>query len=173
VTRAHHLAKSTLPAGSVFPRIFQAAPFLLAVGCILFVRIGLGFQFPVPWPDETGFVAPAFDFARSGSFFDSGMNPDLPSCGCLPAMWCCVCVPDRRLQFFDRALGLFDCLPGNAGVLRIARPKRSLGMAANRRRLDNGRGLSITLYADRRECRAHGNGVCCVHDARDRSDRAG
>ena len=53
-----------------------ATPILLAAACILFVRAAFGFQFPVPWPDETGFVAPAFDFARSGSFFDPGMNPD-------------------------------------------------------------------------------------------------
>ena len=54
--------------------------FLVPLACaaiaVLFVRAVLGFQFPVPWPDETGFVAPAFDFARTGSFFDPGMNPD-------------------------------------------------------------------------------------------------
>jgi hypothetical protein len=52
------------------------APLLAAACAIIFVRAALGFQFPVPWPDETGFVAPAFDFARTGSFFDPGMNPD-------------------------------------------------------------------------------------------------
>ncbi len=49
---------------------------LLAAGAILFVRLGLGFQFPVPWPDETGFLAQAFDLASSGSLFDPGLNPD-------------------------------------------------------------------------------------------------
>jgi hypothetical protein len=52
------------------------APVACAAAAILLVRSFLGFQFPVPWPDETGFVAPAFDFARTGSFFDPGMNPD-------------------------------------------------------------------------------------------------
>jgi 4-amino-4-deoxy-L-arabinose transferase-like glycosyltransferase len=36
----------------------------------------LGFQFPPPWPDETGFIAAAFALARTGSFFDAGLNPD-------------------------------------------------------------------------------------------------
>jgi len=57
-------------------RTLFAAPLLLAACAILAVRALLGFQFPVPWPDETGFVAPAFDFARTGSFFDPGLNPD-------------------------------------------------------------------------------------------------
>jgi hypothetical protein len=52
------------------------APLACGAVAILMVRGLLGFQFPVPWPDETGFVAPAFDFARSGSFFDPGLNPD-------------------------------------------------------------------------------------------------
>jgi hypothetical protein len=56
--------------------VLCAVPILAAAGAILLVRIALRFQFPVPWPDETGFVAPAFDFARSFSFFDPGMNPD-------------------------------------------------------------------------------------------------
>jgi len=59
-----------------WPILLQTAPIVLAAMAILFVRGWLGFQFPVPWPDETGFVAPAFDFARTGSFFDPGMNPD-------------------------------------------------------------------------------------------------
>jgi len=52
------------------------APVACVAATILLVRGVLGFQFPVPWPDETGFVAPAFDFARTGSFFDPGLNPD-------------------------------------------------------------------------------------------------
>jgi hypothetical protein len=56
--------------------IFDLLPLLLSAAAIVFVRCRLGFQFPVPWPDETGFVAPAFDMAHTGSFFDPGMNPD-------------------------------------------------------------------------------------------------
>jgi hypothetical protein len=51
-------------------------PLAVAAAGIVIVRVALGFQFPVPWPDETGFVAPAFDLYRTGSFFDPGMNPD-------------------------------------------------------------------------------------------------
>ncbi len=70
------MAKGAGRTKAIILAIVFAMP-LAASGCaILFVRIVLGFQFPVPWPDETGFVAPAFDFAQSGSFFDPGLNPD-------------------------------------------------------------------------------------------------
>jgi hypothetical protein len=65
-----------LPGIAVWQSLLQACPILAAAAAILFVRAVLGFQFPVPWPDETGFVAPAFDFARHGTFFDPGLNPD-------------------------------------------------------------------------------------------------
>ena len=51
-------------------------PIILAASCILVVRFGLGFQFPIPWPDETGFISQAFNLATTGSLFDAGMNPD-------------------------------------------------------------------------------------------------
>lgn len=40
------------------------------------VRIFMGFTFPIPWPDETDFIAQALAFSRTGSFFVSAMNPD-------------------------------------------------------------------------------------------------
>lgn len=61
---------------SAFTRVADCLPLLLAVCGIVFVRSALGFQFPVPWPDETGFLAQAFDLAHTGSFFDPGLNPD-------------------------------------------------------------------------------------------------
>ena len=52
--------------------------YLLLFPCIaiLVVRLCLSFRFPVPWPDETGFLAPAFKLATTGSLFDPGLNPD-------------------------------------------------------------------------------------------------
>jgi hypothetical protein len=66
----------TTPRATQYWVLLEILPLLVAAGAILLVRIGLGFRFPVPWPDEVGFVAPAFDLARTGSFFDPGMNPD-------------------------------------------------------------------------------------------------
>ncbi len=57
-------------------QVAECLPFLMAACCIVFVRSALGFQFPVPWPDETCFLAPAFDLAHAGSAFDPGLNPD-------------------------------------------------------------------------------------------------
>ena len=59
----------------------QAAPFSLLLVSItasimILCRACFGFQFPVPWPDETGFVSPAYNLAFTGSLFDAGMNPD-------------------------------------------------------------------------------------------------
>jgi hypothetical protein len=52
------------------------APILLAGAVLLAVRLRLPFRLPVPWPDETWFIVPAYAFARTGSFFDPGLNPD-------------------------------------------------------------------------------------------------
>lgn len=43
---------------------------------VLFIRIGLGFEFPIPWNDETAFTSQAFEFSRSGSFFVYGLNSE-------------------------------------------------------------------------------------------------
>jgi hypothetical protein len=56
--------------------VAAAAPLLAAACAILAVRALLGFQFPVPWPDETSFLAPAFALSHAGSLFDPGLNPD-------------------------------------------------------------------------------------------------
>ncbi len=76
MTRGGQTAKTTIARVTPLRTAVFALPIVVAAGAILFVRIGLGFQFPIPWPDETGFVAPAFDFARHFSFFDPGLNPD-------------------------------------------------------------------------------------------------
>ncbi|MFZ2319297.1 MAG: hypothetical protein WAW12_05455, partial [Pseudomonas sp.] len=41
----------------------------LVVAVVLFIRIGLGFEFPIPWNDETAFTSQAFEFSRTGSFY--------------------------------------------------------------------------------------------------------
>ncbi len=51
-------------------------PILLASLAILMTRAVLGFQFPVPWPDETSFITPAFNLTNAGTMFVSGLNPD-------------------------------------------------------------------------------------------------
>jgi hypothetical protein len=47
-----------------------------AVSALLFVRVVLGFRAPVPWPDETWFVVPAYRLATAGTLFDQTLNPD-------------------------------------------------------------------------------------------------
>jgi hypothetical protein len=59
-----------------WPTILFLLPALVAAAAILTVRGWLGFQFPVPWNDETGFIAQAYALAHTGSLFDPGLNPD-------------------------------------------------------------------------------------------------
>ncbi len=49
---------------------------LLLVSLVFFIRFFLAFTFPIPWSDEIDFIAPAFEFSRTGSFFVEGLNPD-------------------------------------------------------------------------------------------------
>lgn len=69
-----------LACGSSWAHLLRvAAPLclLLPAGlAILLVRALLGFQFPVPWPDETGFIAQAFALAYHGTLFEPALNPD-------------------------------------------------------------------------------------------------
>lgn len=54
--------------------LMACAALVLAV--VLFIRLSLGFEFPIPWNDETAFIAQAFEFSRSGSFFVWGLNQE-------------------------------------------------------------------------------------------------
>src|SRR5690606_225365 len=49
---------------------------LLVVSAVLFIRTGLGFEFPIPWNDETAFIAQAYEFSRTGSFYVYGLNSE-------------------------------------------------------------------------------------------------
>lgn len=49
---------------------------LLVLLAALVVRVGMGFEFPIPWNDETAFTSQAFEFSRTGSFFVYGLNAD-------------------------------------------------------------------------------------------------
>lgn len=40
------------------------------------MRVWFGFRLPVPWPDETWFIAQAYAFARHGTMFVAQLNPD-------------------------------------------------------------------------------------------------
>ena len=42
----------------------------------LFVRLTLGFEFPIPWNDETAFISQAFEFSKTGSFYVYGLNAE-------------------------------------------------------------------------------------------------
>lgn len=52
------------------------ASMLLLVMVVLFIRLQLGFEFPIPWNDETAFIAQAFEFSRTGSFYVYGLNSE-------------------------------------------------------------------------------------------------
>jgi hypothetical protein len=49
---------------------------LVLFGAVLTIRLGMGFEFPVPWNDETAFTAQAFEFSRTGSFYVYGLNTE-------------------------------------------------------------------------------------------------
>ena len=49
---------------------------LLVVSAVLFIRTVLGFEFPIPWNDETAFIAQAYEFSRTGSFYVYGLNSE-------------------------------------------------------------------------------------------------
>ena len=59
-----------------FNRCLWLLPLGVAAALVVAVRVLLPFRLPVPWPDETWFVAPAYALSRTGSFFDAGINPD-------------------------------------------------------------------------------------------------
>lgn len=54
--------------------MWLAALILLVV--VLTIRLGMGFEFPVPWNDETAFISQAFEFSRTGSFYVYGLNTE-------------------------------------------------------------------------------------------------
>jgi hypothetical protein len=58
------------------PNYFMLACAALMVAVVLFIRIAMGFEFPIPWNDETAFTAQAFEFSRTGSFFVYGLNSE-------------------------------------------------------------------------------------------------
>ncbi|MEO4048039.1 hypothetical protein AAFN46_13215 [Pseudomonas sp. CAU 1711] len=43
---------------------------------VLFIRMSLGFEFPIPWNDETAFTSQAFEFSHTGSFYVYGLNSE-------------------------------------------------------------------------------------------------
>lgn len=53
-----------------------AASIFLLVSVVLFVRLALGFEFPIPWNDEAAFISQAFEFSRTGSFYVYGLNSE-------------------------------------------------------------------------------------------------
>lgn len=67
---------SLLSISRLQPHFFMLACAALMVAVVLFIRIGLGFEFPIPWNDETAFTAQAFEFSRTGSFFVYGLNSE-------------------------------------------------------------------------------------------------
>lgn len=54
----------------------QWAAALAVLAAALVVRVGMGFEFPIPWNDETAFTSQAFEFSRTGSFYVYGLNAD-------------------------------------------------------------------------------------------------
>jgi hypothetical protein len=56
--------------------LFTVTSMLLLVGVVLFVRLALGLEFPIPWNDETAFISQAFEFSRTGSFYVYGLNSE-------------------------------------------------------------------------------------------------
>lgn len=68
-----HLSRALAFARLHWPMLACAA---LVAAVVLFIRIWLGFEFPIPWNDETAFTAQAFEFNRTGSFYVYGLNSE-------------------------------------------------------------------------------------------------
>jgi hypothetical protein len=66
--------------GAVIDHVAGRSGMLLAalvlLAATLTIRLGMGFEFPVPWNDETAFTAQAFEFSRTGSFYVYGLNTE-------------------------------------------------------------------------------------------------
>lgn len=45
-------------------------------GAVISLRMLRGFEFPIPWNDETAFTSQAFEFSRTGSFYVYGLNSE-------------------------------------------------------------------------------------------------
>lgn len=58
---------------NLVPSLASMAVLVLVV---LLIRLALGFEFPIPWNDETAFIAQAFEFSRTGSFYVHGLNSE-------------------------------------------------------------------------------------------------
>ena len=56
--------------------LFTTVCMVLLVAVVLFVRLALGMEFPIPWNDETAFISQAFEFSRTGSFYVYGLNSE-------------------------------------------------------------------------------------------------
>lgn len=56
--------------------LYTAGCMIFLVCVVLFVRLALGFEFPIPWNDETAFISQAFEFSRTGSFYVYGLNSE-------------------------------------------------------------------------------------------------
>ena len=58
----------------------RAGPFWLAFVVLLLaalvVRLGMAFEFPVPWSDETAFIAQAYALSTDGTFFVDALNAE-------------------------------------------------------------------------------------------------
>lgn len=67
---------SRLSLDALRPHFFMLACAALMVAAVLFIRMGLGFEFPIPWNDETAFTSQAFEFSRTGSFFVYGLSSE-------------------------------------------------------------------------------------------------
>lgn len=49
---------------------------LAVLAAVLFVRLAMGFEFPIPWNDEAAFISQGFEFSRTGSFYVFGLNTE-------------------------------------------------------------------------------------------------
>lgn len=49
---------------------------LLVLVAVLIVRLGMGFEFPVPWNDETAFISQAFEFSQGHGLYVYGLNTE-------------------------------------------------------------------------------------------------
>lgn len=57
-------------------KISMLGAVVVVAAAVVCIRILFAYTFPIPWSDETDFIAQAFELSRNGTFFVYGLNPD-------------------------------------------------------------------------------------------------
>jgi hypothetical protein len=95
----------------------------LVSAAVVFIRLRLGFAFPVPWNDETAFLAQAFAFKETNSLFVWGLNAERDVMWMPPGYFVLMGTAFKLLGYsfgLARSLSAVSYLVGFAILLQLA-----------------------------------------------------